>query len=151
MLYRSGDLMDLERAFARAMTFAHGPWWRRLLHKPAKTLIYAAALRLPLWVPFARQVSAQTFFEEEMLVVLPEESACQLFYYGVIEEDVTAFLLTYLTEGMTFIDVGAHSGYFTLLASQLVHPSGWVHAFEPARRTCARLRHNTRRHRNVTI
>jgi FkbM family methyltransferase len=143
--------MDLERAFARAMTCARGPWWRRLLHKPAKTLIYEAALRLPRGVPFARPVSARTFFGEEMRVVLPEESACQLWYYGFIEEDVTAFLLTYVREGMTVIDVGAHSGYFTLLASALVQPSGWVHAFEPARRTCARLRHNTRRHRNVTV
>jgi FkbM family methyltransferase len=151
MLDRRGDLMDLERAFARAMTCARGPWWRRLLHKPAKTLIYEAALRLPRGVPFARPVSARTFFGEEMRVVLPEESACQLWYYGFIEEDVTAFLLTYVREGMTVIDVGAHSGYFTLLASALVQPSGWVHAFEPARRTCARLRHNTRRHRNVTV
>jgi hypothetical protein len=36
-----------------------------------------------------------------MRVVLPEESACQIFYYGAIEEDVTSFLLTYVTGGMT--------------------------------------------------
>jgi FkbM family methyltransferase len=111
----------------------------------------SAALQQPRWMPFARQVSAQTFFAQEMRVVLPEESACQIYYYGVIEEDVTSFFLTHVTEGMTVIDVGAHSGYFTLLAATLVHPSGSVHAFEPARRTCALLRHNTRQHRNVTI
>jgi FkbM family methyltransferase len=151
MLHEGEDMVDLGSAFARATTFAHSPWWRRLLHKPAKTLVYCTALRLPRCVPFTRRVSAQTFFDEEMLVVLPEESACQIFYYGVIEEDVTSFLLTRLTAGMTFIDVGAHSGYFTLLASKLVHSSGWVHAFEPAQQTFEILRHNTSRHRNITI
>jgi hypothetical protein len=107
-------MIDLGRAFARATTFACDPWWRRLLRKPATTLVYPAALRLPLSVPFARQVSAQTFFEAEMLVVLPEESACQIFYDGIIEEDSTSFFLTCVTEGMTVIDVGTHRGYFTL-------------------------------------
>jgi FkbM family methyltransferase len=102
-------------------------------------------------VPLALQVPAHTFFEEEMRVVLPEESACQIFYYGAIEEDVTSFLLTYVTEGMTFIDVGANLGYFSLLAAKLVHPSGQVHAFEPAQRTCDILRYNTRQYRNITV
>jgi FkbM family methyltransferase len=38
-----------------------------------------------------------------------------------------------------------------LLASTLVHPSGWVHAFEPTQQTFAILRHNTSRHRNIPI
>jgi FkbM family methyltransferase len=35
---------------------------------------------------------------------------------------------------MTFLDVGAHVGYFTLLASRRVGPRGLVVAFEPAPR-----------------
>ena len=82
-----------------------------------------AALRLRALLPFAIPVHAQTFFQERMSVVLPEESACQLLQTGAIEEDVTSFLLTYLTSGMTCIDVGANLGYFTLLAARLVGPS----------------------------
>jgi len=106
----------------------------------------AAALRMRALLPFTLQLHARTFFQEKLLVVLPEESACQLVRDGTIEEDVTSFLLTYLAEGMTFVDVGANLGYFTLLAATLVGPSGLVHAFEPARRTCGILRHNTRGH-----
>lgn len=36
-----------------------------------------------------------------------------------------------LKEGMTFIDVGANIGYFSLLASSLVGDKGLVIAFEP--------------------
>jgi hypothetical protein len=133
------------------MAFIRVPWWRRLIHRPAATLIYSTLLGLPRCVPLALQVPAQTFFGEEMRVALPEESACQIFYYGAIEEDVTSFLLTYVTGGMSFIDVGANIGYFSLLAAQLVRPSGQVHAFEPAQRTCDTLRHNTRRDGHITV
>jgi FkbM family methyltransferase len=133
------------------MAHARASWWRRLLHRPAATLIYSTLLRLPRGVPFAIQISARTFFGVEMRVILPEQSACEIFCYGAIEEDVTSFLLTHVTEGMTFIDVGANVGYFSLLAAALVGPSGQVHAFEPAQGTCEILRHNTRRHGNVTV
>ena len=144
-------MTDLECAFARATAFIHAPWWRRFLDQPTTFMFCAALQRLPRCMPLALQVSTHTFFGDEMRVVLPEESACQIFCYGVIEEDVTSFLLTYLTEGMTFIDVGANLGYFSLLAAQLVQPSGRVHAFEPARQTCDILRHNTRRHHHITV
>jgi hypothetical protein len=94
---------DLGSAFTRATAYTHAPWWRRLLYKPAATLLYATLLRRPRCVPLALQVPAHTFFEEEMRVVLPEGSACRIFCHGAIEEDVTAFLLTHVTEGMTFI------------------------------------------------
>jgi FkbM family methyltransferase len=144
-------MTDLGSAFARAMAYTHAPWWQRLLHKPAATILYPTLLRLPQCVPLALQVPAHTFFGEEMLVVLPEGSACQIFCQGAIEEDVTSFLLTHVKEGMTFIDVGANVGYFALLAATLVGPSGQVHAFEPAQATCDILRHNTRRHGNITV
>jgi hypothetical protein len=125
------------------MGLVRAPWWCRVLHRPGSTLISTAALRMGALLPFALQIRARTFFQEELLVVLPEESACQLVREGTIEEDVTSFLLTYVAEGMTCIDGGANLGYFTLLATTLVGPSGLVHAFEPARRTCGILRHNS--------
>jgi FkbM family methyltransferase len=144
-------MTDLGSAFARAMAYSHAPWWRRLLRKPAATLLCGTLLRLPRCVPLALRVPAHTFFGAEMWVVLPEGGACEIFCLGAIEEDVTSFLLTHVTEGMTFIDVGANVGYFALLAARLVGPSGQVHAFEPAQGTCDILRHNACRHGNITV
>jgi FkbM family methyltransferase len=47
------------------------------------------------------------------------------------EPHVTAFMRSQLKSGMTFIDIGANIGYFTMLASKLVGDDGSVVAFEP--------------------
>ncbi len=50
---------------------------------------------------------------------------------GGYEPFVTWALQELLTEGSTFVDVGANIGYFTLLAARRVGPKGRVLAFEP--------------------
>jgi len=47
------------------------------------------------------------------------------------EEDSTRLFKEFIKQGMTVIDVGAHIGYYTLLAARGVGPSGRVYAFEP--------------------
>jgi FkbM family methyltransferase len=54
--------------------------------------------------------------------------------HGVWEPGETALLLQWLAPGMTFIDIGAHVGYYTLLGARRVGPSGLVLAFEPGPR-----------------
>jgi FkbM family methyltransferase len=49
---------------------------------------------------------------------------------GDWEPEVTHALRTVLRPGMTFIDVGANIGYFTLIAAQILHGNGQIHAFE---------------------
>lgn len=51
---------------------------------------------------------------------------------GVWETAETEYMRAVLRPGMTVVDVGAHCGYFTLLASTLVGPKGRVIAFEPS-------------------
>lgn len=53
---------------------------------------------------------------------------------GVWEPGETALLLGWLAPGMTFVDVGAHVGYYTVLAARRVSPGGLVFAFEPSPR-----------------
>ncbi|MCA9248608.1 MAG: FkbM family methyltransferase [Planctomycetales bacterium] len=62
-------------------------------------------------------------------------------------------LRTLLSSGDTFVDVGANVGYFSLLASQLVGPTGRVFAFEPSLRALARLTDHLERNRirNVLV
>ncbi len=50
---------------------------------------------------------------------------------GSYEPQTTHIFNQVLKEGMVSVDVGAHIGYYTLLASSLVGKSGKVFAFEP--------------------
>lgn len=58
-----------------------------------------------------------------------------------------------LGPGGVFVDVGANQGFYTILASRLVGPSGHVYAFEPAPTEAGKLHSNLRlnRCRNVTV
>jgi FkbM family methyltransferase len=68
--------------------------------------------------------------------------ARDIFYRRQWEPEETALLRSITPVGGTFLDVGANIGYFTLLASRWVGPSGTVFAFEPVSTTHARLQRN---------
>ncbi len=69
------------------------------------------------------------------------------------EQGEQAFLLQFLQPGMVVLDIGAHQGLYTLLASEKVGSSGQVFAFEPSPRELRRLRWNLliNRCRNVRV
>jgi FkbM family methyltransferase len=54
-----------------------------------------------------------------------------LLLYRDYEPETTQVVRELLCPGMTFVDLGAHIGYFTLLAAQAVGLHGRVIAFEP--------------------
>jgi FkbM family methyltransferase len=54
-----------------------------------------------------------------------------VYLTGVYEPPTAHVISTLLNPGDTFIDVGANSGFFTLLASRQVGPTGRVLSFEP--------------------
>ena len=56
------------------------------------------------------------------------------YLFGEWEPNLSAFLRDRLRPGDTFIDVGAHRGAFSLLASHAVGPRGHVIAVEPSPR-----------------
>lgn len=56
----------------------------------------------------------------------------RMIYLGIYEREETEIALRRLKPGMTFLDVGANVGYFTLLASSRVGPKGRVIAVEPS-------------------
>lgn len=63
---------------------------------------------------------------------------------GKFELAETNFVTRFLREGMTFLDIGAHHGFYTLLASTRVGVSGRVVAFEPSPRERIRLERHVR-------
>lgn len=49
------------------------------------------------------------------------------------------FLQAYLRPGDNFLDIGANTGVYTILASSYIGPDGHIDAFEPIERTAARI------------
>lgn len=77
----------------------------------------------------------------------------QLYLFGSWEATETAFLKRIVKSGDTVLDVGANIGYFTVLLSLLVGPSGRVFGIEPTQSTYEQLVKNVEINRldNVTL
>jgi FkbM family methyltransferase len=97
----------------------------------------------------SRRATARTFWGDDMQVVLPERVSIFIHRYGYFETGLTKIFLEYVKPGMTVFDIGAHFGYFTLLASTLVGDAGQVHAFDPTPSTFELLRANSAQKKNV--
>ncbi|MFZ5802059.1 MAG: FkbM family methyltransferase [Candidatus Omnitrophota bacterium] len=80
----------------------------------------------------------------------PEVVSNRIHETGFFERGLTSLVIRYLKPGMVFYDIGAHFGYFSLLASHLVGARGEVHAFEPTPGTYEILKRNTGAKKNVT-
>jgi FkbM family methyltransferase len=65
-----------------------------------------------------------------------------LYWFGVWEPSLTAWIAARLRPGDTFVDVGANIGYFSLLAAGLVGSEGRVVAVEASPSTYEQLRGN---------
>ncbi|GAA2650781.1 FkbM family methyltransferase [Streptomyces aculeolatus] len=63
-----------------------------------------------------------------------------VYLFGIWEPNMTGWLQGRLRPGDTFVDVGAHVGYFSMLASRLVGDAGHVVAIEASPKFYGRLR-----------
>ncbi|NVO86170.1 FkbM family methyltransferase [Hymenobacter terrestris] len=138
-------MSSLLRQLAHVEKLAASTRWHRLLHAPAK-YIYAIGFRQLVYARTRRGVFKQvdTFFGVPMQVVLP--AGTDLYLTGGKTHDseirLARLLLETLRPGDDFVDVGAHFGYFALLAARLVGPTGRVRAYEASASTYAVLAAN---------
>lgn len=98
-------------------------------------------------------VHAKPFFGGVMRTLLP--SGTDIVLNGIKSHDseirLTKFLTATLGEGDTFIDVGAHYGYYALLAGVLVGEKGRVFAVEASGNSFALLKENAAAHSQIQI
>jgi FkbM family methyltransferase len=66
----------------------------------------------------------------------------QALAMGAYEPETVSLFTHLVRPGMTVLDVGAHIGYFTLLAARAVGATGRVYAFEPLPSNATQLRRN---------
>lgn len=64
----------------------------------------------------------------------------RMIYLGDYERWESRMVRRLLRPGMTFVDIGANIGYFSLLAARLVKSTGHVYAVEPSPYAFGRLR-----------
>ncbi|MEM6786211.1 MAG: FkbM family methyltransferase [Myxococcota bacterium] len=76
---------------------------------------------------------------EDLGVVAP------LIMHGAYEPETRDVVQAVLSPGSTFVDLGAHIGYFSLLAARQVGRHGRVYAFEPVAETANVLEENVKR------
>jgi FkbM family methyltransferase len=88
------------------------------------------------------RTTAPTAFGTRHKVQFPDKIQRYIFYFGVWEPAITAFIRGSLAPGDKFVDVGANIGYYTCLAATLVGPSGAVYAIEASPRIFALLQEN---------
>jgi FkbM family methyltransferase len=134
----SPDRQKLMRQLNNASRFTKRKRIARLARHPWR-MLYPKLLEIGRR---PKEIRSRTFWGGEMNVIYPETVSMNIWRYGYFEEAVCLYMLNHLKEGMTFIDIGAHFGFFTLLGSHLVGPKGRVLAFEPTPSTCRQLQKN---------
>lgn len=120
---------------------------QRLLRDPVRTFCFYIMQSIAYIRPY--KVKHKTLWGATMSYYLPEGS--MIYYYGFFEANLSNFLINFLKEGDTFYDVGAHVGFYSVLASDLVGNSGSVYSFEPTPRTYATLSENAARKSNIHV
>ncbi|UBF28987.1 FkbM family methyltransferase [Kovacikia minuta CCNUW1] len=114
--------------------------------------IVGKLLRAPLqFIPSTLQIPIlQGQLRGKRWIVGSSQHGCWL---GSYEYDKQRLLQQIITPGSTLFDLGAHVGFHTLLAAELVGSSGKVIAFEPMPNNLVYLREHLRLNRitNVTV
>ncbi len=126
---------------------------QRFLHHPVRYLefLWKSKLLPKAGIRKSSRVEATTFWGEKMEVALPSSS--DIFLTGgkthSSEIRLAQWLMANISRYTQFIDIGAHIGFFSLLAAHFSGNKITVQSFEPSRASFALLSGNTRAHKNI--
>ena len=116
-------------------------WARRTVFPGSAKALIPMPIRLLAW-RIATSKSVFTIMDSRMYI--PPQDRNQSLIFDRYEPEVAGRIGEILRPGMTFCDVGANIGVFTLLGARAVGPSGRVVAFEPVPANSEVLKRNIR-------
>jgi FkbM family methyltransferase len=123
--YRESGLAEMTHKNPTPDVF---PRLRRFFKKSREEKIRSLKLRLLSFSPLLIRPPAGLWW------VARNDHVGRPILAGKFEVAESAFFSRFLRAGMTVLDIGAHHGFYTLLASRKVGDTGKVFAFEPSNR-----------------
>lgn len=105
------------------------------------------------WLPKPKSTATAVLRDGRILQCRLSDRTQRTMYFGLFEPGETRLLARLLEPGDTFVDVGAHIGWFTTVAARCVGDAGQVVACEPYPSNAAALKENLALNycRNVTV
>jgi len=114
--------------------------FRRFLEKPWPEKVYSVRYRFKrIWGRLFPSLPLPCRLPYGGWWLAADDVAGDAVFTGNFEMGERRFLERFLKPGMTMLDIGAHHGFYTILAAKKVGPTGKVIAFEPSPRERRRL------------
>ena len=137
----AADNSEPSGLLARAWRFLHKPPEEKAQSFYARWIRLFPRIPMPVRLPFGGWWLARNDFLGSSII------------HGGFEDSERSFVERFLKLGMVVLDIGANQGFYTLLASRLVGPSGKVISFEPSlrERNALLLHKMLNRCRNVSV
>lgn len=98
-----------------------------------------------------KYTTTQLFTGNTFHIALPDNVSRITYFHGWFEGEDTKAVLMLLNENDTFIDIGAHIGYYSVIASEIIGSQGKIISFEPTPSTFELLSKNLKDCKNVTL
>ena len=144
------ELKMIKDRLKKLGTLSRGTLLSKLVFKFPGMIVGKAVVSFYRKSGMSKRMAVGLFWGEELNIVLPEAVSAVIHSYGFFEEDTSYVILDRLPKGGTFIDIGAHYGYFSRLARYTVGEGGAVHSFEPTPSTYEVLVSNCEKFDNIT-
>ena len=111
-----------------------------------KQIFIAILLRFEkIWITHKK-----IFTGDIMKIVLPDNISSSLYLVGFFEGEETKAFFHLMKPGDTFIDIGAHIGYYSVLANAVGGDESKIVAIEPTPSTFTILKENLKNKSNVS-
>src|ERR1700693_744052 len=121
--------------FGRLLRFARKPFRQQYRSLASRVQSRFPSIPIPVRLPFGA-----------WYLVGASDVDIRILFDG-FELSETLFIQKYLQPGMVVLDIGAHHGFYSLMACKATGSTGIVHSFEPAPPERACVRRNLRLNR----